>query len=504
MQGELRRPAATSQRPPILRHAADRVLFALALLTAALPASAQWPGAVTVKSCGATGDGQTDDTAAFQSALDQAAACGGPVLVDPVKPGAGYVITHTLTLKPGVSLVGAPAGMPFMAWEGVPREKQTGAVLLARPRREDWSGPRKEPLLYLEGGNTVRGLYLLYDQQPWPSDREFDDPASPYHYESVDQIQARFLPEHVTPCGPTISVKPGVASTTIEDITCGRYYDFFYAPAGGKIVVDRCYLFGYRRAFALREARDVVRISQVHIVPNVEQPISWQHAKLHAAITAQPENIAFDFGAVDGYALNDVTVFLCHTGFKLGADESRPFTDLLTGEKVTFPWGQGPWGSMHNIKLDNCVVGFDCVQGTILPNQLSNVMVHSSIATSQTFAAEGGPVSRQAAFVLNPGFAGATLQISNLSLSSFAPSRVVSTARMVEPGNGRAFLLDCPTGQPKVNYATRDEAHLEIFGLVISNIPDTHLVARTAGTTTRVRVRGFVHNGLAREDGTLP
>ena len=79
MQSELSRPAVTPQRHPILAHGPARALCALVFLTAVLPASAQWPGAVSVKSCGAVGDGQTDDTAAFQSALDQAAACGGPV-----------------------------------------------------------------------------------------------------------------------------------------------------------------------------------------------------------------------------------------------------------------------------------------------------------------------------------------------------------------------------------------------------------------------------------------
>ena len=482
-----------------------RLLLACGLLAlAALPlGAAEVPGIFTVRAYGAVGDAQTDDTAAFQAAIDQAARCGGTVLVDPVRPGRGYVLTRQVTLKRGVSLVGSLAGMPFIAWEGVPREIRTGPVILARPRKEEYTAKVKRPLFRLEGGNTLRGLYILYDRQPWPSDREFADPESPYHYPSLEQLTGRFLQEHVAPVGPTICVAPGVASTTIEDITCGRYRDFFYAPAGGKIAISRCYLFGYGRAFALREARDVVRISQVHLVPNVEGPISWEHAQLHAAITASPQNIAFDFGSVDGYSISDAAVFLVHTGVKLGASADRPFLDPLTGEQVSLRWGLGPWGSMHNVKLDNCVVGFECVTGTILPNQLGNVMVHTSIGTADTFPAAAGPLPRQAAFLVEPGFAGATLQISNLSLSSFAPTRVVATARMVHETGGRAFLVDCPPGQPLVDYAHRDGAHLEIFGLVVSNIPESHLLAASAGTTPGVRVRGFVHNGVARPDGEL-
>ena len=462
------------------------------------------PGVVSVSEFGAVGDGVADDTAAFQAAIDRAAEFGGTVFVDPVGAGRGYVITRTVVLRQGVSLVGSLAGMPFIAWEGVPRAMQTGSVILARPAPDQYAEGRKRPLFHLMGGNTIRGLYILYDRQPWPSDTEFDDPASPYHYPSETELQQRFVADHVAPCGPTIFVQPGVASTTIEDITCGRYYDFFYAPAGGKIVVNRCYLYGYKRAFAVREGRDVIRISHIHLVPNVEEPISWQHARLQAAITSQPDNIAFDFGSVDGYSVSDVAVFLVHTGFKLGASADHPFVDPLTGERVSFEWGQGPWGSLVDCKLDNCVVGFDCVLGTILPNQLANVMVHVSLSDGRWMETAEGPVARQAAFVIEPGFAGATLQISNLSLSSFAPTRVAANAAMVQQAGGRAFIIDCPPMAEPKDYAQREAANVEIFGLTVSNIPESHLIALAEASRAAVRIRGYTHNGTAKDDLVLP
>jgi len=456
-----------------------------------------------VRDFGAVGDARADDTEAFQRALDRAAETGGTVLVDPVEPGGGYVLTDTVVLPQGTTLMGSWAGMPFVAWEGVPREIQKGAVLLARPAPESYRGPLKRPLFRLEGGNTLRGLYILYDRQPWPSDEVLEDAGGPYRYETEEAFAERFVRDHVAPCGPTVWIRPGVASVTVEDITCGRYYDFLYAPLGGKIVIRRCYLFGYGRAFALREARDVVRISEIHIVPNVEAPISWKHARLHAAITSGPRNTAFDFGSVDGYSVSDVTVFLCHTGFKLGATKEAPFLDPITGEEAAFAWGQGPWGSLHNVKLDNCVVGFDCCLGTILTNQLTNGMVHVSIRTKDTVEVSGEAVARQAAFLARPLFAGATFQIQNLSISSFRPERVVASAAMVHEAGGRAFLLDCPSGLPKKDYAQRDEAHLEIMGCVASNIPETHLFGATEGTRSQVRIKGFVHNGVSRGDTTL-
>lgn len=470
-----------------------KAILSLLLLATAHLALAQ-PGTYSVRAFGARGDGSTDDTASFQRAIDAAAATGGVVRVDPVRPGRGYVITRQITIKQGVSLIGAPAGMPFIAWEGVPRRIQTGAVILARPAPDQYQSKVKRPLFELTGGNTVRGLYILYDEQPWPSDEEFADPKSPYYYPTDSLRRERFLADHARPYGPTFTIRPGVASCTVEDITCARYWDFFVLTGGGKVFIERCYLFGYKRAFAFREGKDTIRIRGIHIVPNVEEPISFKHAKLHEIITRWPDNIAFDYGSVDGYSIEDVVVFLAHTGMRLGTSPKKPFRDPLTGEETVHKWGEGPWGSVHNMKLDNVAVGFECVLGTILPNQISNSMVHVSIAPDQEFPATGGPVGRQAAFVLEPGFGGATLQVTNLSISSFAPKYVVASGRMVHEANGRVILADSP----------ERTASLILVGLVMSNVPQTHLFAAAQGAKTHVRIVGWTRDGEPQPDLTLP
>lgn len=460
------------------------------------------PEPLSVRAFGAVGDGRTDDTAAFQRAVAAAAEQGATVWIEPVAPGGGYVLTETIRLEPGVSLVGAPFGMPNFAWEGVRREVQRGAVILARPRPEGYQGERKQPLFDLGGGNTVRGLYILYDEQPWPSDAEFQNPASPYYYPDLESAKARFLAEHARPYGPTFFSRHG-ASTTIEDITCGRYWDFIQFQVAGKVFIERCYLFGYKRAIAIRHGPDTIRIRGIHVVPNVERPIAREHTWLHAAICAAPDNIAFDFGAVDGYSLDDVVVFLAHTGLKLGASEEDPFLDRVSGEREALSWGRGPWGSIQNFKLDNVVLGIRAVTATILPNQINNAMIHVSLPPTARFGPGADAPARQAAVAVEPGFAGGTLQIHNLSLSSFAPTGVLAGATMVHQAGGRAFLLDCPGLDERRDYADRRQAHLEIFGLVISNIAREHWVAATPGTRARVVARGFVHNGVAVPDGAL-
>jgi hypothetical protein len=89
-----------------------------------------------VASFGALGDGEHDDTSAFQKAADAAdAAGGGCVRVPPVLRGKGFVLTSTVTLAPGVKLVGDANGFPEVPHAfGPPGDVNTtgGSRILAR------------------------------------------------------------------------------------------------------------------------------------------------------------------------------------------------------------------------------------------------------------------------------------------------------------------------------------------------------------------------------------
>jgi hypothetical protein len=381
----------------------------------------------------------------------------------------------------------------------VPREQQRGPIILARPRDEDWQGETKRPLFELGGGNTVRGLYILYDQQPWPSDAELEQADSPYHYDTFEAFRERFVADHARPYGPTFWGRH-VAGCTIEDVTCSGYWDFCVFPVAGKVFLERIYLYGYKRAFAVARGPDTIRIRGIHLVPNVSTAISSQHSRLHAAICWHEDNIAFDFASVDGYSVSDVVGFLVNTGVKLGATGESPFIDPVTGERYVCDWGRGPWGSIQNAKFDNCAVGFRCLSGTILPNQLENIMTFVSLPVPGTIATADGPVAKQAAILVEPGFAGATLQVANLTVSSFAPQNVLFGAQMVGQQNGRAFLLDCPGMDETKDYADRRHAQIDISGLLVTNMLNTHLVGVAQGNRAELVARGFVHNGVRKPD----
>jgi hypothetical protein len=75
-------------------------------------------GDISVQSYGAKGDGATDDTAAFNTAIAAAAATGAGRIVAPYT-AAGYRIRGTLTLNSNVSIVGAGASYVKLIYDPI-------------------------------------------------------------------------------------------------------------------------------------------------------------------------------------------------------------------------------------------------------------------------------------------------------------------------------------------------------------------------------------------------
>jgi len=99
----------------------------------------------------AKGDAATDDTAAFQKALDAATAKGGIVFV----PAGTYVIAGVLTIPQGVTLQGV--------WEA-PHHADIGkgTVLYATGNKGNEDGP---PLISLNQSSAIRGITIFYPEQ---------------------------------------------------------------------------------------------------------------------------------------------------------------------------------------------------------------------------------------------------------------------------------------------------------------------------------------------------
>ena len=108
-------------------------------------------GVYSVMNYQAKGDGTTDDTHAIQTALDEAGKIGGEVFLPPAR----YLVSGSLHVPPGVSVVGS-ARMPQYS------DPLTGTILLATGGRDN----EEAKALFELGSNTsVSGLTIYYPEQ---------------------------------------------------------------------------------------------------------------------------------------------------------------------------------------------------------------------------------------------------------------------------------------------------------------------------------------------------
>ncbi|GGA62916.1 hypothetical protein GCM10011507_13160 [Edaphobacter acidisoli] len=115
-----------------------------------------------VRKFGAAGDAKTDDTAAFQRALDAASKSGGGIVYAP--PGR-YLLRGSLIVPDGVTLQGSFACAPSHTGvrdRGQSKPGDDGTALLVTANQGHEEG---EPFLTLNTNSTIRGLTLYYPEQ---------------------------------------------------------------------------------------------------------------------------------------------------------------------------------------------------------------------------------------------------------------------------------------------------------------------------------------------------
>lgn len=108
-------------------------------------------GVLNVLNFGVKGDGKTDDTPAFQKALDEAGKEGGIVFVPP----GNYLIKSHLSVPPNVTLEGVAKAPPTTSLG-------YGSTLLAVEGKGKADG---EPFITLHRNSTLKGLVIYYPEQ---------------------------------------------------------------------------------------------------------------------------------------------------------------------------------------------------------------------------------------------------------------------------------------------------------------------------------------------------
>ncbi|HFE51903.1 MAG TPA: hypothetical protein ENK07_00540, partial [Bacteroidetes bacterium] len=291
-----------------------------------------------VQDYGAKGDGQTDNTAAFQAALDAAGQTGGTVYV----PAGWYRINGHLRVPTGVELRGI--------WDVPHHTVSQGTVLLVYGGKDD---PEGEPLISLEGGSGVRGLTLWYPEQ------------------STGNIRA--YPWAIRALGPGCWVKDVVLGNAYQGI------DFASYPSDGHVI-------SYAGGSPLKTGIAVGQSSTRGWVENVQfNPHYWLRAPGYPM--ASPP----DFETLRAYQQANLVAFRYETC----ADEHVMGTFVYAAAKgIAFEDAGGPCRAdvfLHGTDAASRAAHLACPEGSLLNFVNSQLVIlgatpYGEITTDPAFA----------------------------------------------------------------------------------------------------------------------
>ncbi len=256
-----------------------RLLVVLALCLGLIGGNAM---VINVKDYGAVGDGVTDDTQAFQKALDACGEAGGGIVF---APRGNYLIKGHLSIPPYTTLEGvwtAPS-----TWS-----QYKGTTLLAVENEGNENGA---PFITLHTSSTLKGVTIFYPNQRADSIR-------PYPW----TIQGR---------GDNCSIVDVLIVNPYKAVDfgthpCGRHYirGLYAQPLRIGLYIDQCY--------------DIGRVENVHFWP------FWQWDEKSGIRDYLWENgVAFIIGRTDWeYVFNTFSF-----GYKIGYQFIRTRNGVANG-----------------------------------------------------------------------------------------------------------------------------------------------------------------------------
>jgi len=313
-------------------------LFVLGVTTSAQQSTqSATADTVNVREFGAVGDGKTDDTAAFQKALDTVGQAGGGTVY---APRGSYFFAGHLNVPDAVTLAGLWTSVPAhngMRDAGLPKPTDDGTTFLATEGAGREEGPA---FLTLNTNSTLKGIVLYYPNQ------NADAEPTPYPWAIAmrGKNPAVLAVEMLNPYN-------GIDATRNE-----RHLirDVHGQPLRRGILVDSIY--------------DIGRIENIHFNPwwSVKPKLlQWQMENGEAFLFGRSDwqyvYNTFCFGYKVGYRFIKSDSGVCNGNFLgIGADDCQtalvvdqcaPFGLLITnGEFVSF---HGPDPTMIEVGRDN-------------------------------------------------------------------------------------------------------------------------------------------------------
>ncbi len=280
-----------------------------------------------VRDFGAVGDGQKDDTASFQAALDTAGAAGGGIVL---APRGTYLIAGRLKVPMAVTLRGIFSSVPAHAGirdKGHQPRPEYGTTLLAVAGEGSENGP---PFIELTTNATLQGVVIHYPRQA------ADQSPKPYPY--------------------TIAMRGN--NPAVLDVELLNPYNAIDASRNQRHLIRNVHGQPLRRGIYVDHIYDIGRIENVHWNPwwSMSEPVMKFMAEQGEAFVFgrtdwQYVLNTFCFGYRFGYRFIRTPSGVCNGNFLgIGADdcreaaiiveESAPMGLLITnGEFVNF---QGP------------------------------------------------------------------------------------------------------------------------------------------------------------------
>jgi hypothetical protein len=300
-------------------------------------AHAESPAVLGVKDFGAVGDGKADDTAAFQKALDAAAAQGGGTVL---APRGNYFFAGHLNVPPAVTLKGIWESVPAhngIRDRGLPKPTDDGTTFLVTEGAGQEDGP---PFLTLNTNSTLKGVVLYHPEQ--------DPQAEPKPYPWAIALRGK--------------------NPAVLDVELLNAFNGIDASRNERHLIRNVQGQSLRRGVQVDGIYDIGRIENVHFNPwwsTHPAVLKWQMEHGEAFVFGRTDwqyvLNTFCFGYNVGYRFVQTKAGVCNGNFLgIGADDCytamvveqcAPFGLLVTnGEFVSF---HGPDPTMVNITESN-------------------------------------------------------------------------------------------------------------------------------------------------------
>ncbi len=240
---------------------------------------------VNVLDFGAYGDGTTDDTKAFQSAIDHVYKLGGGTVY---APAGEYLIKGSLTVKRSVYLAGA--------WSNPdenPGDIKKGTILLATGNKGKADG---SAMITIGASAGVMGLTVYYPEQGLVKPGEY--PAA-------------------------ILIKDNLAgdgtqhASSVQCVTIVNAWRGIAADKGNQLPrIDNVYISALDYGFKINKCYDCARITSMHIGPDYWAAFTGED-RATVAKQMQQSATGIILMRTDGQMMYDISVDSCQTGLSL-------------------------------------------------------------------------------------------------------------------------------------------------------------------------------------------